>query len=174
MAIAHKTSFDMIKQLLKVSASPSLAWLGFWLAGIPFWISCGTSVQQPVVRPPQIQGASHVGDQVCADCHQGITDVFPASPHARLIASEAPHGAAGCESCHGPASLHVQSGMASPALIHNPKRDPGTCLDCHQEIHAKLRLPNHHPVLEGLLNCVDCHDPHGRDIYNPSKGSFYA
>lgn len=174
MAIAHKTSFDMIKQLLKVSASPSLAWLGFWLAGIPFWISCGTSVQQPVVRPPQIQGASHVGDQVCADCHQSITDVFPASPHARLIASEAPHGAAGCESCHGPASLHVQSGMASPALIHNPKRDPGTCLDCHQEIHTKLRLPNHHPVLEGLLNCVDCHDPHGRDIYNSSKGSFYA
>ena len=86
MAIAHKTSFDMIKQLLKVSASSSLAWLGFWLAGIPFWISCGTSVQQPVVRPPQIQGANHVGDQVCADCHQSITDVFPASPHARLIA----------------------------------------------------------------------------------------
>jgi len=80
----------------------------------------------------------------------------------------------GCESCHGPASLHVASGAGGPDRIINPGRDPSACLACHFETRAEFRLPYHHRVLEGRMNCVQCHDPHGADILKPAGGLAMA
>ncbi|MDG1892294.1 MAG: cytochrome c3 family protein [Verrucomicrobiota bacterium] len=137
--------------------------------------SCGTTLRKPVVRPPHIDGASFVGNTACSDCHTDFVDIFPSSPHARYYHEDESLGhTTGCESCHGPGSLHVRAGGGKGVFIHNPGRDPSTCLDCHQEIHAKLQLPSHHPVLENMMNCVECHDPHGRDIMKPSGGLSFA
>ena len=35
------------------------------------------------------------------------------------------------------------------------------CYKCHTEIKAQFSLPNHHPVNEGRVTCLDCHDPMG-------------
>lgn len=35
------------------------------------------------------------------------------------------------------------------------------CLGCHQAQRAQMQLPYHHPLREGKMVCVDCHDPHG-------------
>jgi len=124
---------------------------------------------------PHIPGATFVGNQVCFDCHTNINRAFLASPHARLYVSDlALKGEAGCESCHGAGSEHVRLGGGRGKAIVNPGRDPAACFTCHQEIHAQFRLPHRHPVLEGQLNCVQCHDPHGMDIHKPAGGLAFA
>ena len=65
----------------------------------------------------------------------------------------------GCESCHGPGSLHVKAGGGAGTII-NPRKSPDTCFQCHLEVRAAFQLPHHHPVLEGKMSCSDCHEPH--------------
>lgn len=126
------------------------------------------------MAPPMIQGATFVGNQACVDCHSNVTRVFPSSPHARLHLEGAPRGeATGCESCHGPGSLHVQAGGGRGKFIVNPGREPEACFACHIHVHAQFRLPHHHPVLEDRMNCVQCHDPHGADIFKASHRTAF-
>src|SRR5437870_2942474 len=137
-------------------------------------ISCATG-ERTVVAPPEIPGAAFVGNKVCYDCHTNIVRIFPASPHARVHFEGAKMvGATGCESCHGPGSKHVQGGGGRGKFIVNPGKDPAACFQCHLEIHAQFRLPQHPPVPEGKMNCVQCHDPHGPDIMKPARGLAMA
>jgi DmsE family decaheme c-type cytochrome len=34
------------------------------------------------------------------------------------------------------------------------------CVGCHRDVEAQLTYPSHHPVAEGGLSCLSCHDPH--------------
>jgi len=136
--------------------------------------SCST-LDRTVVEPPQIEGAHFVGNKVCAECHSNITRIFPASPHARFYKDDLKWAAtAGCESCHGAGSEHVRVGGGRGKFIATPRKDPATCFQCHLEVHAEFNLPQHHPVIENRMNCVQCHDPHGRDIMKPHGGLAMA
>jgi predicted CXXCH cytochrome family protein len=124
-----------------------------------------------VTAPPVIPGASFVGNKTCAECHKRITRVFPTSAHARIHLEDARAvGQTGCESCHGAASLHVAGGGGRGKFIINPRKDPAACYECHRQEQAEFLLPQHHPVPEKEMNCVQCHDPHGSDILKPTGG----
>jgi len=154
-----------------------VAWLlgGTWVIALPFLlISCST-LERTLVAPPEIEGATFVGNKGCVDCHANYTRIFPASPHARIHVETAKMaGSSGCESCHGPGSKHVAVGGGRAKFIVNPSRDPQACFTCHLEVHAEFNLPQHHPVREGKMNCVQCHDPHGSDIMKPAGGLAMA
>jgi len=142
-----------------------------------FLVNSCTTTERAVVVPVRIEGATYVGDAACADCHANITRVFPASPHARLhLEKGGMAGQYGCESCHGPASKHIALGGRGglDKFIINPGKDPQACLQCHLEVQAEFHFPQHHPVLEGKMNCVQCHDPHGMDIMKPAGGLAMA
>lgn len=148
--------------------------------GVVAWVSCA-SLDRTVVAPLDLPGATYVGNAVCADCHTHLTRVFAASPHGRYHGEGvggthtlAQAGVTGCESCHGPGSLHVKAGSGRSGPILNPGKDPTSCLACHLEVHAEFRLPHRHPVLEGPMNCVQCHDPHGPDLLKPAGGLAMA
>lgn len=137
-------------------------------------ISCA-HFERTVIVPPAIEGATFVGNKTCYECHTNITRIFPSSPHARLHFEGAQMaGRAGCESCHGPGSKHVAVGGGRGRFIINPGKEPAACFTCHLEVHAEFNLPQRHPVTEGRMNCVQCHDPHGADIMKPAGGLAMA
>jgi predicted CXXCH cytochrome family protein len=124
-------------------------------------VAC-TGVQRTIVAPPRIAGAEFVGSQECAQCHANITRTFHDATHARLNASAAHAKETGCETCHGPGSLHVKSGGGAGTII-NPKHSPEACFQCHLDKRGEAQLPHAHPVLAGKMSCADCHDPHSGD-----------
>jgi predicted CXXCH cytochrome family protein len=121
-------------------------------------ISCST-MTRAIVAPPQIPGAEYVGSQTCAECHATIVRDFKTATHVRIKAEGPNAKDIGCESCHGPGSLHNQSGGARNTII-NPHKSPDTCFQCHLDKKGQFQLAHSHPVLSGKVSCSDCHDPH--------------
>jgi len=126
-----------------------------WAAAV---ISC-TSVSRVMVVPPSIPGATYVGSDDCSACHESVTKGFEGSTHAKLHVNGSHAEEIGCESCHGPASVHVQNGGGLFTIV-NPGRNPETCFQCHVDKRGEFSLANAHPVMSGDMSCSDCHDPH--------------
>lgn len=149
--------------------------IAFLLVAVPvatsFLVTSCATTERMAVAPAEVPGASLVGNKVCAECHQNYTKLSPGSPHTRMHAGveDKTLGGTSCESCHGPGSLHVQAG-GGRKLILNPGKDAAACFRCHSEVQGEFHLPQHHPVLEKKMNCVDCHDPHGADLFQKPGG----
>jgi predicted CXXCH cytochrome family protein len=132
-----------------------------------FIISCAT-VERVVVAPPMIPGAKYVGMDECSACHEKIVTSFKRTQHAKLQIDGEKVKGQGCESCHGPGSLHVEAGGGKGKFIVNPGRKPEACMQCHLDKKVQFGLKSHHPVLEGKIACTDCHSSHGEDVKKPS------
>lgn len=140
-------------------------------------MSCAGSSRTVMAAAPVVSGAEFVGNSSCANCHESVAKIFPGNVHARVHAAPGAEGVeTSCESCHGPGSRHVEAGGGSAfeRLIVNPGKAAEACFNCHLGVHAQFRLPYHHPVVEGIVNCVDCHDPHGHDVMKPAGGPRLA
>jgi len=121
-------------------------------------ISCA-GVNRVIIAPPAIPGATFVGSDTCSQCHDNITKGFQSATHSRLIAKGPNAVNMGCETCHGPGSVHVESGGAHNTIV-NPQSSPESCFQCHLDKRGQFSLPHSHPLLAGKLSCSDCHNPH--------------
>jgi predicted CXXCH cytochrome family protein len=137
-------------------------------------ISCATTEEVTLASPPTIPGAQFVGSKTCAACHKEAK-TFPTTLHGRMqIPGERDRAAPfACESCHGPGSKHVDAGGGRGKFIVNPGKDPEACFQCHLDKKAEIHLQYHHPIAEGRVSCVSCHNPHGQDVFKPA-GLFVA
>jgi predicted CXXCH cytochrome family protein len=146
----------------KLAAGSAVA-LGGLLLVVQALVSCGT-VTRTVVVMPSIPGAEYIGTAMCADCHYELVEDFRTASHARTLAPGPNAIEAGCEGCHGPGSLHSDSG-GEPGTIINPGKSPDICFTCHLNTRGAFSLPYRHPVPEGRMTCGECHDPHrGGDL----------
>ena len=140
-------------------------------------ISCRTMNRSAVVLP-FVPGANYIGSKECEMCHDEIYRDFQTADHARLIAEGKNAIEAGCESCHGPGSVHSDSGGeikppfsftagrpesagtgAHPAMT-TARATENVCYQCHANVRGQFNLPSHHPVPEGHMTCTECHPPH--------------
>jgi DmsE family decaheme c-type cytochrome len=122
------------------------------------------SYQAVSAQMPKVQGAEMVNDdEICATCHEAYAKTFQNNVHR----------GDGCESCHGPASRHVETRGKEPGLIFSFKTGDPTvraeaCLKCHEENQctegARWRTSRH--AYCGVT-CVDCHRAH----YNVPPGT---
>jgi predicted CXXCH cytochrome family protein len=140
-------------------------------------ISCST-ISHEAVMLPEVPGAKYIGSSECEQCHEEIYRSFQTADHSRLIAQGTNSINVGCESCHGPCSLHSDSGGETkpPFSFTSGRPEPASlatlpgvpparateavCYQCHNDVRGQFQLPSHHPVPEGRMSCTVCHSPH--------------
>jgi len=128
----------------------------------------------------------HAGlDQSCASCHKGVAEHFkaksdgvenaPTPTMKNLSANEINQT---CLSCHEKAkqanydsSMHARRNVACTSChsVHaaktvkallKTKNDAETCFSCHKSERAMSMRTSRHPVKDGKMGCVSCHNPH--------------
>ena len=91
--------------------------------------------------------AKEINDR-CMTCHAGGTQ------HMNAINSEHAKSDVSCISCHSPHHAQTREFL----LV---KAQPELCYSCHLQQKPQFSMPFHHRVNEGLVQCSDCHNPHG-------------
>ena len=120
------------------------------------------AAQQPAAHPVP---AGYAGSASCTDCHKKEVASFGATPKGQLMLDHArnQHEGLGCESCHGPAKTHVNSGAdergglitfngkhPSPVAEQNAQ-----CLQCHEKTARMFWKGSAHESHD--VACTDCH-----------------
>lgn len=96
----------------------------------------------------------------CLACHKN-------NDHKRMNWAFSAHSKAGveCRHCHGLHSpdIHLREGREFKGVgvgMWKSDRNSAVCMTCHKDVAARMNMPSHHPVKEGGLSCMNCHDPH--------------
>ena len=103
-----------------------------------------------------------VGWETCAECHDDVAEGFDLTIHGRLASFELAGQAPGCEACHGPGSLHADSGDPSLITVFSDLAGndaTGICLTCHERGTAMEWMGSTHAMND--VACTDCHGMHG-------------
>lgn len=108
--------------------------------------------------------------ETCLYCHSGREE------HNNFRRGEHWRNDVSCIDCHSPhpgdpigrkpdsitfVSESTEQRQNLSALRMLRTSEPQLCLRCHNEMKAQFTQPFHHKVLEGMMRCSDCHNPHG-------------
>ncbi|HEY9015779.1 MAG TPA: cytochrome c3 family protein, partial [Gemmatimonadales bacterium] len=112
--------------------------------------------------------ATYVGANACADCHEDQVKGWEHNPHHGSQTDANPAGKeVGCESCHGPGSLHVEAaGDKDNPGFHTirvltemkPNDAADVCATCHRT-SEQFHWPSSKHAQNGVT-CIDCHSVH--------------
>lgn len=105
------------------------------------------------------------GSTACMDCHKEFFAPFAKTAMGQAIMAKPAneHAKKGCESCHGTAKAHAESGGEDKTgLISYSKKDKtpvaqrnATCLACHEKTARTLWMGSAHEARN--VACTDCH-----------------
>lgn len=102
--------------------------------------------------------------QVCLNCHVSDRHLafWDAGQHKKNDVT--------CSNCHNPHTdrsnnndkmLRADVPAASPYRTTARQLGYETCITCHRDLRAQILKPSHHPIVEGKVQCHNCHEPHG-------------
>jgi DmsE family decaheme c-type cytochrome len=105
--------------------------------------------------------------ETCLSCHAGKEEHnnFRRGDHWRNNI-----GCTDCHTAHGPeagvtrtgsTTLVSEASRTKPAPAMLKASEPQLCISCHSEVKSQFNKPFRHKVLEGAMNCSDCHNSHG-------------
>lgn len=111
---------------------------------------------------PVIADAFFIGTDACIPCHGDVHRRYRSSVHARSNPATGSTGFRGCESCHGPGSIHAQTKGAPGTIIQfaalSPEAGSSVCLQCHEHDAAAQWLGSRHGM--SGIGCTQCHRAH--------------
>jgi predicted CXXCH cytochrome family protein len=166
---------DQFKAFLKTSHS-DLSKMGSWKGQVTGCEACHGPGKAHIEEgdPTKIRSFKNKSpkeiSETCLTCHAGREERnnFRRGEHWR--------NDIGCTDCHSSHSnlttRHISQSITfvGPASAQNPKSssisllkmtEPQLCISCHGEVKPDFSKPFHHKVLEGVMKCSDCHNPHG-------------
>lgn len=126
------------------------------LLSVSVFIATGTRAMS---EEGTLSKESYIGSEKCKDCHENIAMGFSANIHSKAGYYGAKDG---CESCHGPAGAHVETGdktsIVNPAKMA-AKESTEACLKCHNNTKNLMFWKGSAHNSEEL-NCTSCHQMH--------------
>lgn len=145
--------------------------------------SCHDEISENFAATPHgaYLGNTSAADNSCESCH-GPGEAHMENQDPALIINPAGHdqmdGAETCLNCHSSHkfddwafSTHNAADVSCAGchVVHGEKAmvkksSPELCYDCHSEVRASSYMPSHHPVAEGKIDCLDCHNVHGGTV----------
>ena len=101
--------------------------------------------------------ATFVGSEACADCHD-TAETLVGTPHGSVFFEE--KSGHGCESCHGPGSIHVDDPESYSMRLtdRTPEERSATCQSCHSGREQFFWTGGTHEARG--LSCLSCHSVH--------------
>ena len=107
----------------------------------------------------QAPADAYAGEQTCLGCHDDRA--YKGTLHGVTFKERTPAANHGCESCHGPARAHAESG--DPDLIRSfreltPAETSASCMTCHNRASHALWDGSQHD--QRNITCTTCHSVH--------------
>ncbi len=127
------------------------------------------AVQMPGAREAHYTAG---GTDTCLTCHGGEKMLLMAqTPHGNASNPHTPYAQHGCESCHGPGSVHASragGGRGFPELVSFDDEESAqvkldACLSCHAQDMGELEGMAFRGTVHDFMGCVDCHDAHSME-----------
>ncbi len=114
-------------------------------AGAEHAMSEGEERGHLVVYGPKSGVPHDVQNGRCLGCHQDTRRMhWQSSAHASADLT--------CTNCH---RIHQPDGVLRKST------ESAVCTTCHWKVRADLHKAFAHPVMDDLMTCTDCHNPHG-------------
>ncbi|MFO7884360.1 MAG: GSU2203 family decaheme c-type cytochrome [Desulfobacteraceae bacterium] len=121
-------------------------------------------ISRKAAKVPVIPDAEYIGDLACLDCHYEMEESFDKTIHGRIADFEVVGSKKGCESCHGPGSLHEASEDPADIICFDyisKGESAAVCLSCHRSGTLMNWQGSGHAL--GNVACTDCHTAHSRE-----------